>query len=240
MSEAAFHHGVRLRGDAKRRLVAAMFDRVAPTYDTLNLVVSLGQTSLWRRRALVGVDLGHDDRILDVGCGTGSVPRWLRRRHPTIEIEGMDVSAGMLAEAARRDPAGTYFEGDVAEIPRPDDHYALVTSFFTTRNFGDLESAVTEMVRVTRPGGTLLLLDTFPGGPLAPIRRLWMGRIVPRMLSAVTDPDPYLYLADSIEAHVPPGTVASLLVAAGCEEVETVDLSLGAATLVRARPGEPG
>jgi len=227
---------VGLQGDAKRRLVASMFDRVAPTYDTLNLVVSLGQTSLWRHKTLRGAQLAPGDRVLDVGCGTGSVPRWLRRRHAEIAIEGMDVSAGMLAEAARRDPAGVYFEGGAEAIPRPDGHYRLVTSFFTTRNFADMRAAVTEMVRVTEPGGALLLLDSFPlpDGPVARFHHLWMGRVVPWLVSAVADPEPYRYLADSIEAHVPPQTIAALLSEAGCATVQTRDFSFGAATLLSA------
>jgi len=234
---ARFRDGVGLQGEAKRRLVASMFDRVAPTYDALNLVVSLGQTSLWRRRALSGVPLRPGDRALDVGCGTGSVPRWLRARHPDVDLEGMDLSAGMLAEAARRDPSGRYFAGRAEAIPRPDDHYQLVTSFFTTRNFGDLAAAVAEMARVTAPGGTLLLLDSFPlrPGALASVHRLWMGRIVPAVVSLVTDPEPYRYLADSIDRHVRSGVVAGLARDAGCAAVETEQLSWGAATLVRAR-----
>ena len=238
MSEPpAWRDATHLRGEDKRRAVAAMFDAIADRYDVLNLLLSLGATSLWRRRALAHVCPPGGGRVLDVGCGTGAVPRLLRARRPDLEFEGLDVSEAMLVRARQRDPQTNYVAGGAEAIPRPDEHYDLVTSCYTTRNFADLDRAAGEMVRVLRPGGTVLLLDAFlvRRGVVAWFHGLWMERIVPRLAAPFTDAEAYRYLAASIRRHVTPERVAEALARAGAEQVDVRRHAMGIARVVATR-----
>lgn len=231
---------VQLRGDAKRDVVRTMFDRIAPTYDRLNLIISLGQTSWWRRRALRRLDVRPAERVLDVGCGTGWVVQYLARSVPGVRIEGMDLSPGMLAEARRLDPEHTYFEGDVRRIDRADASYDVVCTVFTSRNFPDLEASVAEMMRVLRPGGRLMVLDSFPareGSVWGRFQSLWMGRVVPVLVRPFADPKAYGYLAESILNHVPAEQLAEICRAHGADAVELAHYSFGSATAVIATRG---
>lgn len=223
-------------GEDKRRIVVGMFDRIAPRYDTMNLLVSFGQTGVWRRRALAGLDLPTAARVLDVGCGTGSVPRFLWERRPDLVVEGMDPSEVMLAQARALDAHTTYFRGDAAAIDRPDGHYQAVTTFYTTRNFADLRPALAELLRVIEPGGSLLVLDSFPPTRrwVGAAQRAWLGHVVPWVVAPFTDADAYRYLGRSIEAHVQVDQLAQMLRDEGCDEVEIEAFSFGAAHCVRA------
>lgn len=228
---------VALRGNEKRDVVRTMFDRIAPNYDLLNLIISLGQTTWWRKRALRGLGLTAGQRVLDVGCGTGWVVQFLRRRYPGVIGEGMDLSPRMLDEARRIDPDGNYFEGDVCELDRPDDTYDLVVTVFTSRNFPDLDKSVSEMMRVLKPGGSLIVLDSFPALPgsfWGKLQRLWMRRIVPILVRPFADPKAYGYLAESIENHVAASQLAALCGEHGAREVRIDDYSFGSATRVMA------
>ena len=230
-------HAVGLHGEDKRRVVVDMFDRIAPRYDTLNLLISLGQTGLWRRRALASLDLPSAARVLDVGCGTGSVPRFLGSRRPDLTVEGMDPSEAMLEQARELDPETAYFQGDVSAIDRPDGHYQVVTTFYTTRNFPDLRPALQEMLRVLAPGGRLLILDSFPPSNrwVGAAQRAWLGHVVPVVVAPFSDAGAYRYLARSIDAHVQVQELAEMLTDLGCEAVQVQQLSFGAACCVSAR-----
>lgn len=227
-----------MRGDDKRHFVRGVFDRLAGHYDAMNLLISLGQTTWWRWRALSGLSLRSGAKVLDVGCGTGWVVRHLARRYPGTVIEGMDLSAGMLEAARARDREATYFQGDVTDIPRPDGTYDLVTTVFTLRNFPDLDASLDEMCRVLAPGGRLLVLDGFP--PRGPrlwraFHAFWMRRVVPALVRPFADASAYRYLAESILAHVAPEEVARRLEVRGLK-VERVRLfGLGSAAVIVAR-----
>ncbi len=231
---------VALRGDEKRDVVRTMFDKIAPNYDRMNLVISVGQTTWWRKRAFKRVGFKSGDRVLDVGCGTGWAVQFLKKRVPGIEIEGMDLSPGMLVEARKIDPSSTYFEGDVCNIDRPDGHYDTVITVFTSRNFPDLEASVRDMLRVLRPGGKLMVLDSFPakeGSLWGAFQAFWMGRVVPILVRPFADPQAYGYLAASIQNHVPADQLAEICRAEGASSVEVTPYSFGSATCVLATKG---
>jgi demethylmenaquinone methyltransferase/2-methoxy-6-polyprenyl-1,4-benzoquinol methylase len=143
--------GFRLRGAEKLAFVSDMFDRVAPTYDLLNHFISLGQTTLWRVLALSWLHdlLPKHAKVLDVGCGTGWVTWYLRRRYPSrdLDIEGMDCSPVMLDEARRVVPGAEFTHGDVCALKHADGTFDAVTTVYTLRNFPDLRRGVEEMYR---------------------------------------------------------------------------------------------
>ncbi|MEO0536127.1 MAG: class I SAM-dependent methyltransferase [Cyanobacteria bacterium P01_A01_bin.123] len=224
---------VQLNGNSKRQYVRTLFDNIATRYDFLRTIVFLGHTSLWYRQALKDLALQAGDHILDVGCGTGESTRYLSQAYPGITVEGMDLSPGMLSEARRLDPDGTYFEGDVCAIDCPDSIYDWVITAFTFRNFSDKEKSLTEMLRILRPGGHLLILDHFY--PQAPhwwqqLYTLWMRRVMPELLRPlIDDVTPYRYLAESIINQLNLADFANLLESFNAEVIQTNTYTGGAA-----------
>ncbi|MGK7897913.1 MAG: class I SAM-dependent methyltransferase [Xenococcus sp. (in: cyanobacteria)] len=191
-----------LQGEDKRQYIRTLFDNIATKYDFIRTIVFLGQTSSWYRQALRDLELQPGMKILDVGCGTGESTRFLTNSYPDIEVEGLDLSPGMLDVARKLDSVSHYFEGDVCKIERPDATYDLVITAFTFRNFPDKQTSLQEMIRVLRPGGRLLILDHFQ--PQHPILwkntyTFWMSQIVPQIVKPfIEDSTPYRYLAQSI------------------------------------------
>ena len=228
---------VALRGEAKRDHIRTLFDKLAPQYDQLNLVISLGQTTWWRTRALKALALQPGQRLLDIGTGTGWVVQYLAKRFPQAELEGTDLAPQMLVEARKIDPDHRYFEADVCALPCEDASYDVVTTVFTSRNFPQLEQSVAEMMRVLKPGGQLLVLDSFPpkeGSLWGGLQKLWMGTIVPILVRPFADPQSYRYLAQSIANHVTPDELSALCRAHGASDVSVTSYSFGSATRVLA------
>ncbi len=144
----------------------------------------------------------------------------------------------MLREASARHPGRRFTRGDACALPYADASFDTVTTVFTLRNFPDLAASLREMVRVLRPGGTLLIVDAFPpaDGLMRRLLALWLNCVVPLLAAMVTrrDPKPYRYLAASIQQTVAVGAVAAALRDAGCEDVAVRTYTFGAAARVMA------
>ncbi|MBN2054848.1 class I SAM-dependent methyltransferase [bacterium] len=192
---------VRAGGEPKRSYVREMFNRIAPAYDRINLIISLGQTSLWRFRALRLLPLVSGGEVLDLGCGTGAATRGLRRRLPHAFVIGADLAEGMVRYATVIDPEGIYLQADAAALPIRDNQLDAVVSFFTLRNFADRIVVLDEILRVLKPGGYALLLDAFP--PSGPgwwkrFHAFWLESVIPRAAALVAPDEGYVYLGESI------------------------------------------
>ncbi|ELS01593.1 methylase involved in ubiquinone/menaquinone biosynthesis [Xenococcus sp. PCC 7305] len=190
-----------LQGEDKRQYIRTLFDNIATKYDFIRTIVFLGQTSSWYRQALRDLELQPGMKVLDVGCGTGESTRFLTNSYPDIEVEGLDLSPGMLEVARQLDSVSGYFEGDVCNIERPDATYDLVITAFTFRNFPDKQTSLAEMIRVLRPGGRLLILDHFQPQKILwkQTYTFWMSQVVPQIVKPfIEDSTPYRYLAQSI------------------------------------------
>ena len=191
-----------LQGEDKRQYIRTLFDNIATKYDFIRTIVFLGQTSIWYRQALRDLELQPGMKVLDVGCGTGESTRFLTNFYPDLEVEGLDLSPGMLEIARRLDSISNYFEGDVCSIERPDATYDLVITAFTFRNFPDKQTSLEEMLRVLRPGGRLLILDHFqPQHPMLwkQTYTFWLNQVMPQIVRPfIEDNTPYRYLAQSI------------------------------------------
>ena len=185
--------------DKDPREVASMFDAVARRYDLTNTVLSLGQDRFWRRATRSALRIGPGDKVLDLAAGTAV---------STVELAvsgawcvAADFSVGMLAAGAgRRVPK---VAGDATRLPFADGVFDAVTISFGLRNVVDHAAGLREMARVTRPGGRLVVCEfSTPTNPLfATAYKEYLMRALPRMARAVSsNPDAYVYLAESIRA----------------------------------------
>jgi demethylmenaquinone methyltransferase/2-methoxy-6-polyprenyl-1,4-benzoquinol methylase len=222
--------------DKAPRDVAAMFDGVAERYDLTNDVLSLGQTRLWRRAVARAVDARPGQRVLDLAAGTGSssLPFAAAGAH----VVACDFSLGMLRVGRRAHARLPFVAGDALRLPFADGAFDAVTMSFGLRNVADPDAALAEMGRVTRSGGRLVVCE-FSQPTWAPFRTVYSGYLM-RALPAVarrvsSNPEAYVYLAESIRAWPDQAALASRIEAAGWRDVAWSDLSQGIVALHRAR-----
>lgn len=216
-----------------------MFDRIAPRYDLLNSLMSLGLHRYWRRIAVRHLLSAGGRDFLDIGCGTGDVALSILRQSPGARVTGIDPSSGMLALAvAKARRAGladrvVYRNGDATALPFPDAAFDGIVCAFCLRNIADRRAALMEMRRVLRPGGTLAILElTAPrNGLLRGIHRLYTHGVIPLMGWILSQKSAYQYLADSIDHFPPAPVVGEELVKAGFTGAEHRPLTGGFVTL---------
>jgi demethylmenaquinone methyltransferase/2-methoxy-6-polyprenyl-1,4-benzoquinol methylase len=205
--------------------VQAMFDRIASVYDLMNSVMTAGLHHRWRSRAADLAAVGPGDRALDVATGTGDLAIALQRRvGEQGQVIGSDFSEQML-ELARRKSSAVKFEwGNALELPYEDDSFDAVTVGFGARNFSDLPAGLSEMARVTRPGGRVVVLEitTPQRPPLSWFFRIWFDRVMPLLGRLAGDPDAYSYLPSSVRRFPGPAQLGSELAATGLEDVRWV------------------
>ncbi|HKF91840.1 MAG TPA: ubiquinone/menaquinone biosynthesis methyltransferase [Acidimicrobiia bacterium] len=218
------------QGDDKHRAVETMFDRIAPRYDRLNRIISLGQDRRWRRHAVGALRLAPGATVLDLGCGTGDLCNVVAAAG--YSPIGVDFSAGMLAAAHTPAPLA---RADALALPVPDASADAVVSGFALRNFVDLDRFFRECARVLRPGGRLAALETAePAGPLLRAgHNLWFRRVVPFVGATLAhDAEAYDYLPRSTAYLPPPGDLLTLVEAAGFVAVERRTFTAGAVQLI--------
>ena len=212
----------------KPRFVAAMFGRIAPRYDLMNTLMTLGQDARWRRHVAEALPPpAQHARVLDVGTGTGRLGLAVRELDPAWRVVGVDFTIEMLRQApGDLDVAA----GDAERLPFADSQFDAVVSGFVVRNLADVERGLGEQVRVLRPGGALVVLETTPGpnGWLGPLYRLYFRRVVPVLGNVIAgDASAYTYLPESTLAFVQPARLASLLRRSGLRDVRSRYLMLG-------------
>jgi demethylmenaquinone methyltransferase / 2-methoxy-6-polyprenyl-1,4-benzoquinol methylase len=226
--------------------VRSMFDRIAGIYDPLNTAMSAGLHHRWRARAADFARVSAGSRVLDVATGTGDMAIELARRvGPGGEVLGSDFSEGMLERARAKVAAGALigvrprFEwADAMELPYPDACFDAATVGFGARNFEDLPRGLSEMARVVRPGGRVVVLEftTPTRAPLSLFYRLWFDRAVPLMGKAAgvvstvsarargttassTIADAYSYLPNSVKRWPAPAALAAQMQQAGLSDI---------------------
>lgn len=209
-----------------------MFDGVAAGYDRTNTVLSFGQDRLWRRATRRALDLRPGERVLDLAAGTGVSTRELALSG--AYAVGADISLGMLREGRGRVPL---LAGDALALPFRAGSFDAVTISFGLRNVYDPGAALRELARVTRPGGRLVVCE-FSQPVWAPFRTAYLGylmRALPPIARGVSsNPDAYVYLAESIRAWPDQAGLASLIAAAGWGRVAWRNLTGGIVALHRA------
>ena len=193
--------------------VRAMFDRIAPVYDLMNRVMTVGLDGRWRRSTADAV-VRPGDRVLDACCGTGDLAVAAARAGG--HVTGLDFSERMLERARRKAPELEWVQGDLLELPFADGSFDAATVGFGIRNVEDVGAALRELRRVLRPGGRLAVLEiTRPRGVLRHFFGLWFDRIVPLLGRLLPGGAAYTYLPASVRRFPGPEDLARVLEEAG-------------------------
>ena len=212
--------------------VAVMFDAVAARYDRTNDVLSLGQDRAWRRATIKAVDAQPGQTVLDLAAGTGTSSEPMA--DAGVRVVACDLSVGMLEVGKRRRPDLAFVAGDALHLPFADESFDAVTMSFGLRNVNDVESALDELYRVTKPGGRLVVCE-FSRPTFAPFRTVYTNylmRALPPVARAVSkEPDAYVYLAESIRAWPTQAELAGIIAESGWDSIRWRNLSGGIVTL---------
>jgi demethylmenaquinone methyltransferase/2-methoxy-6-polyprenyl-1,4-benzoquinol methylase len=221
--------------DKKPAEVRAMFDDVARRYDLTNDILSLGQDRRWRREVLQAVDPQPGEKVLDLAAGTGTSSQPFRDRGAMVVP--CDFSVGMLQVGKRHLPHLPFTAGDGTRLPFADDTFDAVTISFGLRNIVDPDAGLRELLRVTRPGGRLVVCEF--SSPTQELFRTvyieYLMKALPSIARAVSSsPDAYVYLAESIRAWPNQEGLAKRIEAAGWGSSEWRNLTGGIVALHRA------
>ncbi len=203
----------------------AMFDRISRFYDLMNSVMTAGLHHSWRERAADLADVGPGDGALDVATGTGDLAIDLARRvAPGGQVVGSDFSEDMLARARAKAPQLSWDSANALSLPYADDSFDAATVGFGARNFSDLRQGLSEMTRVVRPGGRVVVLEitTPTRPPLSTFFAIWFDRVVPALGRLAADPDAYTYLPSSVKRFPGPERLAAEMSAAGLTDIRWI------------------
>ena len=226
---------IRAQLDKQPTDVARMFDDVAERYDITNDLLSVGQARLWRRAVLRAVGPGPGQRILDVAAGTGTSSTPFAAAG--ADVVPCDFSQGMLRVGKRRQPGLAFVAGDALRLPFADASFDAVTISFGLRNVSDTAAALAELMRVTKPGGKLVVCE-FSHPTWAPLRTAYveylMRALPPLATTVCSNPEAYVYLAESIRAWPDQPALARVIAEAGWTRVAWRDLTGGIVALHRA------
>jgi demethylmenaquinone methyltransferase/2-methoxy-6-polyprenyl-1,4-benzoquinol methylase len=213
-----------LTGEARARYVQGMFSRIAGRYDLMNRLMTFGQDRRWRRQVIEKAGLAGGGRLLDIATGTGDIALEALRQHPGVQAVGGDFTIEMM-RAGAADPgraAIRWVAADTLALPFPDDTFDAVTSGFLMRNVIDVAGAFQEQMRVTRPGGRIVVLESSPPKKnlLRPFIRIHLNTVIPTLGKLVAgEAEAYRYLPDSTQQFQEPESLAQLMRGAGLEDV---------------------
>lgn len=221
--------------------VGAMFDRIAPTYDRLNHLLSLGRDFSWRRRAAQAVPDREGLKVADLATGTGDLLITLFQERPgLVEAVGVDVAEEMLKIALHKVSAQGLADrvrlvcDDAVHSALPGESFDAVTMAFGIRNTPDVDATLREILRLLKPGGTAVVLEfSLPGSAILRAGYLLYLRSVVPALGALLSGSfgAYRYLNESIEGFYRPDAFCTLMTKAGFVEVSAIPLTLGVASI---------
>ena len=217
-------------------VVRAMFDRIAPSYDRANTLLSFGRDRAWRRRAADAAGLLQGGSALDIACGTGRLTLELRKRVGSDgRVVGVDFSERMLDVARTAHPGIEWVCGDAVALPFADAGFDAATTAFGLRNLAEPHTALTEMRRVVRPGGHLVVLEFLrpPRGPWGATYALYLRHALPRVGGLIAgDRDAYRYLGDTVDSYLTGEQLVELARRSGWDRPRLTPLNLGTVGLL--------
>ena len=232
--------------EGKKAQVEAMFDAIAPRYDLLNRVLSLGIDRRWRRKAVAMLEAEQPERILDVATGTADLALEAMRLDPK-KVVGVDISEEMLRRGREKiERLGlsdriVLQRGDAEKLPFSDNQFHAALVAFGVRNFQNLDKGLAEIRRVLRPGGALVVLE-FSKPRAFPIKQayaFYSRFILPRVGRAVSKNDgAYRYLPDSVAAFPDGEAFLDRMRQAGYHDLSCQALTFGIASVYKGKmPG---
>ncbi|WP_255325109.1 demethylmenaquinone methyltransferase [Propionimicrobium sp. BV2F7] len=213
--------------------VAAMFDGVARRYDLMNDLMSFGQVRRWRRETVKAIDPNSSHLVLDLAGGTGMSSQAIRDKG--AEVLPTDISLGMLSEGKRRFPEVTFVAGNALQLPYKDDSFDAVTISYGLRNVQDTAAALKEMLRVTKPGGRVVIAE-FSTPTWKPFRMLYhwyLSSVMPALERFSSNDVAYDYLVESIITWPDQQGLTKLMREAGWADVQWKNLTGGIVALHR-------
>ena len=213
-----------LRGDDRAVYVQDMFSRIAYRYDLMNRLMTGGQDLRWRRITIRQSKLPREGLLLDLGAGTGDLAREALRQQPGASAVAADFTLEMMRAGKRRSEAVTlrWCAADALHLPFPDRCFDGLVSGFLLRNVTDIQASLREQVRVLKPGGRWVSLDTTRPRPglLYPLVQAYLHFVIPALGRLLTgQADAYRYLPESTENFLRAEQLAKRMIDAGLQEV---------------------
>ncbi|MCU0508586.1 MAG: ubiquinone/menaquinone biosynthesis methyltransferase [Anaerolineae bacterium] len=211
--------------EEKRSYVQQMFTDIAPRYDLMNRLMTLGQDRIWRRTVIDLCNLPRYGRLLDVATGTGDIGYEALKRDLSLDVVGVDLAREMMVRG-RGKVAGVSFPfatADALSLPFADNSFDAVTSGFMMRNVVDIRGAFLEQARVVKPGGRVVCLEiTLPNAPVfGPLFRFYFFKVVPLIGGVITGQrQAYTYLPHSAVKFPQPPRLAEIMRSAGLRDVQ--------------------
>lgn len=226
----------------KKEQVKKMFNTIAGRYDFMNRLLTMRIDVLWRRKAVNLVKEYPHSAILDIATGTGDFAIELARLNPA-KITGIDIAEKMLEigrqKVAQKQLSGIIelVDGDSENLQFPDNSYDLVTSAFGVRNFENLSKGLSEIHRVLKPGGRLLVLEASePSGmPLKKLYKAYMSKICPAIGATFSENKAYDYLQRSVAAFPSGKNFEAELIGVGFTDTQFIPLTMGVVTIYIAK-----
>lgn len=213
-----------LTGQERAHYVQSMFARIAGRYDLMNRLMTAGQDLKWRRYVIEQAQLPANGRLLDIATGTGDIALEGLRQQPGIQAVGGDFTLEMM-QAGKQLPERQTIQwvgADTLHLPFPDNTFDAVTSGFLMRNVIDVPGAFREQMRVTKPGGRVVVLESSPPkrNLLRPFIRLHLNVVIPTLGRVITgEKEAYSYLPDSTQQFKTPETLADIMWQVGYKEI---------------------
>jgi len=227
----------------KKEQVEKMFDTISGSYDGLNRVISMGTDVKWRKKVLLLIQAKKPENILDIATGTGDLAIMFAKNTDASRIVGLDLSEGMLSMAIKKvtnTPISSkveFIQGDSEALPFPDDSFDAITVSFGIRNFENLEKGLSEILRVLRPKGLFIILETSipTKTPFKQGYRIYTKRMLPLIGKLFSkDKVAYKYLCESASVFPHGEALNNILRKIGFKQVENKPQTLGVATIYTA------
>ncbi|MFT4148481.1 MAG: demethylmenaquinone methyltransferase [Micrococcaceae bacterium] len=221
--------------DKKPSEVSSMFDGVAEKYDVTNDILSFGQDRVWRKKVVNTLNMKAGQKLLDLAAGTGVSSEPFAAAG--VDVTACDFSPGMIAVGKKQRPNINFVEGDAMDLPFKDNVFDAATISFGLRNVQDPKKALSEMLRVTKPGGMLVVCEfSHPNVPIfSSFYKEYLLRALPAIARSVSsNPEAYIYLAETIQAWPDQAELATWIKNSGWVKVTYKNLSGGIVAIHRA------
>lgn len=216
-----------LQGEQKSAYVQNMFGRIAERYNLMNRVMTLGQDQTWRRFVVSQAQIPQNGVVLDLATGTGDIAFEAVRREPTARVIGADFALPMMLVGQRAALGGQveWLAADAMNLPLPNEMFDAVVSGYLVRNVADIRRCLQEQLRVVKPGGRIVVLDTSPPphNILRPFILAYLKYGIPllgRLISGKQGADAYKYLPESTQGFKTPQELAALMTEVGLVNVQ--------------------